>query len=103
MKGEFLIEDVFTITGRGFVFTGRIKSGNVSTGDSLLIDDKSFPIKGVEGFRKMFANMPGDNVGLLIGTPEGTTKEDLKKYKGMVAIIIDIPTIREEKINEILK
>ena len=79
------VEDVFTITGRGTVATGRIESGVVNTGDGVDIlgmgDDKlESTITGVEMFRKILdRGEAGDNVGLLL---RGIEKSDIKR--GMV-------------------
>ena len=79
------IEDVFSITGRGTVATGRIESGVINTGDPVEIvgmgDEKLIStITGVEMFRKILdRGEAGDNVGLLL---RGINKEDIKR--GMV-------------------
>lgn len=84
---EFLmpIEDVFSITGRGTVATGRIETGVANTGDSVDIigfgDEKlSSTITGVEMFRKILdRGEAGDNVGILL---RGIEKSDIRR--GMV-------------------
>ena len=79
------IEDVFSITGRGTVATGRIEAGVVNTGDPVDIvgmgDEKlTSTITGVEMFRKILdRGEAGDNVGLLL---RGIEKTDIKR--GMV-------------------
>lgn len=79
------IEDVFTITGRGTVATGRIETGVINTGDEVDIigmqDEKvKSTITGVEMFRKILdRGEAGDNVGLLL---RGIDKSDIKR--GMV-------------------
>jgi len=79
------IEDVFTITGRGTVATGRIETGIINTGDDVDIigmqDEKiKSTITGVEMFRKILdRGEAGDNVGLLL---RGIDKSDIKR--GMV-------------------
>jgi elongation factor Tu len=79
------IEDVFTITGRGTVATGRIETGIINTGDEVDIigmqDEKvKSTITGVEMFRKILdRGEAGDNVGLLL---RGINKTDIKR--GMV-------------------
>jgi elongation factor Tu len=79
------VEDVFTITGRGTVATGRIETGVVNTGDAVDIlgmgDEKlSSTCTGVEMFRKILdRGEAGDNVGLLL---RGIEKSDIKR--GMV-------------------
>jgi elongation factor Tu len=75
------IEDVFTITGRGTVATGRIEAGKVSTGDKLervgFGETQEFTVTGVEMFRKILNDaQAGDNVGLLL---RGAEKKDLER------------------------
>ena len=78
------VEDVFSITGRGTVATGRIETGICKVGDEVQLlglgEDKKSVITGVEMFRK---NLPtgqaGDNVGLLL---RGIDKKDIRR--GMV-------------------
>ena len=79
------VEDVFSITGRGTVATGRIETGIVHTGDELEIiglgaDGKKTVCTGVEMFRKILEEgQAGDNVGLLL---RGIDKDEIKR--GMV-------------------
>jgi elongation factor Tu len=78
------IEDVFSITGRGTVATGRIERGIVSVGDSVelvgLKDTKSTTVTGIEMFQKTLdQGMAGDNVGILI---RGIQKTEIER--GMV-------------------
>jgi len=78
------IEDVFSITGRGTVATGRIESGVIKVGDEMAIVgmgcDKSSVCTGVEMFRKLLdQGEAGDNAGLLL---RGIDKEDIAR--GMV-------------------
>jgi elongation factor Tu len=78
------VEDVFSITGRGTVGTGRIERGIVHVGDEVEIvgirDTEKTVVTGVEMFRKMLdEGQAGDNVGLLL---RGVDKEDL--LRGMV-------------------
>jgi elongation factor Tu len=79
------VEDVFSITGRGTVATGRIESGVVNTGDPVDIigfgDEKLTSLcTGVEMFRKLLdRGEAGDNVGILL---RGIEKSDIKR--GMV-------------------
>ena len=75
------IEDVFSITGRGTVVTGRIESGTVKIGDECEIvglrPTQKTTVTGVEMFRKMLdQGEAGDNVGLLL---RGTKKEDVER------------------------
>jgi len=79
------VEDVFTITGRGTVATGRIETGVTNTGDPVEIigfgDEKlTSTVTGVEMFRKILdRGEAGDNVGLLL---RGIEKSDIRR--GMV-------------------
>jgi len=78
------VEDVFSITGRGTVATGRIERGKVHTGDTVELvgirDSVQTVCTGVEMFRKILdEGQAGDNVGLLL---RGTAKEDVER--GMV-------------------
>ncbi|WP_065218535.1 MULTISPECIES: elongation factor Tu [Butyricimonas] len=79
------VEDVFSITGRGTVATGRIETGVVHTSDELEIiglgaDGKKTVCTGVEMFRKILdEGQAGDNVGLLL---RGIDKDEIKR--GMV-------------------
>jgi elongation factor Tu len=78
------VEDVFSITGRGTVATGRIEAGKVKVGDEVellgLGEDKKSVVTGVEMFRKILdEGEAGDNVGMLL---RGIDKEEVKR--GMV-------------------
>tara|TARA_B100000683_G_scaffold122542_1_gene120199 strand:- start:5040 stop:6227 length:1188 start_codon:yes stop_codon:yes gene_type:complete len=79
------IEDVFTITGRGTVATGRIETGVANTGDAVDIigmgaEKLGSTVTGVEMFRKILdRGEAGDNVGILL---RGIEKSDIKR--GMV-------------------
>ena len=78
------VEDVFSITGRGTVATGRIETGVVKVGDKVEIlglgEEKETTVTGVEMFRKLLdEGQAGDNVGLLL---RGIEKTEIKR--GMV-------------------
>ncbi len=78
------VEDIFSITGRGTVATGRIETGKVKVGDEVQIlglgEDKKSVVTGVEMFRKILdEGEAGDNVGLLL---RGIDKSEIKR--GMV-------------------
>jgi elongation factor Tu len=75
------VEDVFSITGRGTVVTGRIEQGIVNTGDEVEIvgikDTQKSVITGVEMFRKILdEGRAGDNVGCLL---RGTAKDEVER------------------------
>jgi elongation factor Tu len=75
------IEDVFSITGRGTVVTGKVEQGIVRTGDSVEIvgikATQSTTCTGVEMFRKLLdEGRAGDNIGALL---RGTKKEDVER------------------------
>ena len=78
------VEDVFTITGRGTVATGRIERGTIKIGDSVEIvgirNTKTTTITGIEMFQKTLeSGVAGDNVGILL---RGVTRDDIER--GMV-------------------
>ncbi|ANV87851.1 elongation factor Tu [Picosynechococcus sp. PCC 7117] len=78
------VEDVFSITGRGTVATGRIERGRVKVGETIEIvgirDTRSTTVTGVEMFQKTLdEGMAGDNVGVLL---RGVQKDDIER--GMV-------------------
>ncbi len=79
------VEDVFSITGRGTVATGRIETGIIKTSEEVQIiglgaEGKKSVVTGVEMFRKILdEGQAGDNVGLLL---RGVDKDDIKR--GMV-------------------
>ena len=75
------VEDVFSITGRGTVATGRIEQGVVNTGDNVEIvgiaDTTTTVVTGVEMFRKILdQGQAGDNVGCLL---RGTKREEIQR------------------------
>jgi elongation factor Tu len=75
------VEDVFTITGRGTVATGRVEQGIVNTGDTVEIvgvhDTTTTVVTGVEMFRKILdQGQAGDNVGCLL---RGTKREEIER------------------------
>ena len=81
------VEDVFSITGRGTVGTGRIERGIIKVGDEVEMigmgEQKKTVVTGVEMFRKLLdEGQAGDNAGLLL---RGVDKEELKR--GMVLAV----------------
>jgi len=83
IDGDFLmpVEDVFSISGRGTVVTGRIERGIVNVGDEVAIIGIKDTVKtictGVEMFRKLLdEGRAGDNVGVLL---RGTKREDVER------------------------
>ncbi len=81
------VEDVFTITGRGTVATGRIERGRVQVSDKVhrvgLGETKEFVVTGVEMFRKLLEDaQAGDNVGLLL---RGAEKKDVERGQVLAA------------------
>jgi len=81
------VEDIFTISGRGTVATGRIERGVVHVGDEIEIvgirDTMKRVVTGVEMFRKLLdEGMAGDNVGLLL---RGTEKKDVERGQVIAA------------------
>jgi len=83
VDGAFLmpIEDVFSISGRGTVVTGRIERGIIKVGEEIEIvgikDTQTTTVTGVEMFRKLLdQGEAGDNVGILV---RGTKREDVER------------------------
>jgi elongation factor Tu len=75
------VEDVFTITGRGTVATGRVEQGQIKVSEEVervgLGESKKFVVTGVEMFRKLLDSaQAGDNVGLLL---RGAEKKDIER------------------------
>jgi elongation factor Tu len=75
------IEDVFSITGRGTVVTGKVEQGAIHTGDEIEIvgirDTQKTTCTGVEMFRKLLdQGQAGDNIGALL---RGTKKEEVER------------------------
>ena len=75
------VEDVFSISGRGTVVTGRIERGQINVGEEIEIvgirETQTTVCTGVEMFRKLLdSGMAGDNVGLLL---RGTKREDVER------------------------
>jgi elongation factor Tu len=75
------VEDIFSISGRGTVVTGRIESGIVKVGEEIAIigirDTAKTVVTGVEMFRKLLdQGQAGDNVGILL---RGTKKDDVER------------------------
>ncbi len=89
VDGDFLmpVEDVFSISGRGTVVTGRIERGIVHVGDEIEIvgikDTATTTCTGVEMFRKLLdEGQAGDNVGVLL---RGTKREDVERGQVLCA------------------
>ena len=81
------IEDVFSITGRGTVVTGKIEGGTINVGESIEIvgikDTQTTTCTGVEMFRKLLdSGEAGDNVGILL---RGTGKDDVSRGQVLAA------------------
>ena len=81
------VEDVFTITGRGTVATGRVERGQVKIGDVVEIvglgADKTTTVTGIEMFRKSLDSaMAGDNAGLLL---RGVERKDIERGQVLAA------------------
>ena len=76
------VEDVFTITGRGTVITGKVESGKIAVGDEVTLQrvdgsSRKVVIIGIEQFRKMMDTaVAGDNVGILL---RGLSRNDIGK------------------------
>ena len=83
VDGTFLmpVEDVFSISGRGTVVTGRVERGIIKVGEEIeivgIVDTVKTTVTGVEMFRKLLdQGQAGDNVGLLL---RGTKREDVQR------------------------
>ena len=81
------VEDVFSISGRGTVATGRVESGVLKTGDEIEIvgirETKKSVCTGVEMFRKLLdSGEAGDNIGALL---RGTKKEEVERGQVLAA------------------
>ena len=81
------VEDVFTITGRGTIATGRVERGQVKIGDVVEIvglgADKTTTVTGIEMFRKSLDSaMAGDNAGLLL---RGVERKDIERGQVLAA------------------
>merc|ERR1712066_222682 len=75
------VEDVFSITGRGTVVTGRVERGNVTIGINVeiigLVDTKATVVTGIEIFQKTLEeSVAGDNVGILL---RGVQKSEVQR------------------------
>jgi elongation factor Tu len=75
------VEDVFSITGRGTVATGRVERGTIGIGDNIelvgLVDTKATTVTGLEIFQKTLdKSVAGDNVGILL---RGVQKNDVQR------------------------
>jgi elongation factor Tu len=75
------VEDVFSITGRGTVATGRVERGTIKVGDNIeligLVDTKATTVTGLEIFQKTLEeSVAGDNVGILL---RGVQKNDVQR------------------------
>jgi len=80
------VEDVFTITGRGTVATGRVERGHINEGEEVEIvgitDSKKTTVTGIEMFRKLLDYAEaGDNVGLLL---RGVSRDDIQRGQVIV-------------------
>jgi len=89
IDGDFImpIEDVFSISGRGTVVTGRIERGVVKVGEEIEIvgikDTETTTVTGVEMFRKLLdQGEAGDNVGVLL---RGTKREEVERGQVLAA------------------
>src|SRR5699024_8370332 len=81
------VEDVFSITGRGTVATGRVERGQVKVGEEIEIigitESKKTTVTGVEMFRKLLDYAEaGDNIGALL---RGVSREDIQRGQVLAA------------------
>ena len=74
---EFLVEDVFYVTGRGPVLTGKVVSGIICSKDKVILNNKSYKIKELVSFNKKLEKAAkGDKIGICL---EGLSKSDVKR------------------------
>lgn len=74
---QFRIDDVFSITGRGTVVTGRVICGSIQYGDSVMINGIETVVLGIESFRKTInVAKAGDSVGIFL---KGVTKNQVQR------------------------
>ena len=90
------VEDVFSISGRGTVVTGRVERGIVKVGDEIeivgLTDTVKTTCTGVEMFRKLLdQGQAGDNVGVLL---RGTKREEVERGQVLVETKLELPHIQ---------
>jgi elongation factor Tu len=80
------VEDVFSISGRGTVVTGRVERGIIKVGEEVEIvglkDTVKTTVTGVEMFRKLDSGQAGDNIGALL---RGTKREDVERGQVLAA------------------
>ena len=80
------VEDVFSITGRGTVATGRVERGQIKVGEEVEIigihDTSKTTVTGVEMFRKLLDYAAGDNIGALL---RGVAREDVQRGQVLAA------------------
>lgn len=84
--GQMTVEDVFQITGRGLVATGRISSGVARVDTPVRIEradgsSEDSQIAAIEAFRKVLREAPaGENVGILFGTSVSVARGDILHF-----------------------
>ena len=101
IDGAFLlpIEDVFSISGRGTVVTGRVKRGVVNVGDEIEIvgikETQKTTCTGVEMFRKLLdSGQAGDNIGALI---RGIDRENVERGQVLCCLLYTSPSPRDKR------
>ena len=100
------IEDVFTIAGRGTVVTGFVKSGTISVGETVIVNNRTFTVAGLEQFHKLInIASEGMAIGMLI---KDATKHDVmvgdSVYKKIAnhGAAFHVPTTPDEIAKELL-
>ena len=81
---ELTIEDVFSITGRGTVITGRVSSGTIRVGDEVTISPSGIrtTVTGIEQFRKSLDYAEaGDNIGMVLS---GVSRDQVQRGNTIV-------------------
>jgi len=107
IDGDYLmpVEDVFSISGRGTVVTGRIERGIIKVGGEIAVVGITDTIKttctGVEMFRKLLdQGQAGDNVGILL---RGVERDDIQRGKFFVKLVPITPHTKFEAQAYVLK
>ena len=90
---RMVVEDVFTITGRGTVATGRVEAGSVNVGDVVSVTTGTRVLRskvgGLEAFRKRLTTAgPGDNIGLIL---DGVGRDDVERGSVLASLDPGLP------------
>lgn len=79
-NSKFRVEDVFSITGRGTIASGKVSSGKIKAGDSVKVKGRPVKVKGIEQFNEILNEVgEGEKAGLFL---DGIEPEELER--GMI-------------------